>query len=73
MPSLVIIAGPNGAGKSTVSASILEPYGIQSFDYDSRMYSEWKKFDFDPAIEEGIRNKTSEDFHKYLTNGFKKK
>jgi predicted ABC-type ATPase len=62
LPSLILIAGANGAGKSTSSASLLEKFGINAFDYDYEFHSRWKKFSFDPIIEQGVRDSVSEIF-----------
>lgn len=62
----IIISGPNGAGKSTISKEILKPYQIKSFDWDVQFYNNWRKFDFDPVIVDGIINKTNVDFEDHL-------
>ena len=63
MPRLTIIAGPNGAGKSTSSKSLLQERGIEAFDFDKEFYNTWRLFDFDPAVERGVRESIEE---KYL-------
>lgn len=61
-PTLFVIAGPNGAGKSSSSKVVLEPYGLEAFDWDHEFYSRWKRFDSDPLTEEGVRQHASELF-----------
>jgi predicted ABC-type ATPase len=62
VPILSVIAGPNGAGKSTLSSSFVSEYGITSFDFDHVFYSAWEQFDFDPILENNIREKTGQIF-----------
>lgn len=71
MASLIIIAGPNGAGKSTSSSSILRPLGIRAFDFDKVFYEKWSKFEFDPSIQEGIKNATLNEFQEHLEFAYK--
>jgi predicted ABC-type ATPase len=59
---LSVIAGPNGAGKSTNSKVLLDLYGIAAFDYDFEFYNSWKKFSYDPLVENGIRERTNKLF-----------
>jgi len=61
-PTLFIIAGPNGAGKSTISAALLQPFNIKAFDYDEELEQAWRRFSFDPAIENGVRNSVADLF-----------
>ncbi len=61
-PTLFIIAGPNGAGKSTTSAALLQPFNIKAFDYDKELEVAWGRFDFDPTIEDGVRESVGELF-----------
>lgn len=70
---LFVIAGPNGAGKSTSSAEILKKYNITAFDWDFEFYSVWKKFDFDPLVEEGVRSKTSEKLQQLINKSLASK
>lgn len=63
-PELVIIAGPNGAGKSTTSLDILFDLGIKSFDFDLEFYSVWKKFGYDPGVENGVKESVSRLFEE---------
>jgi len=61
-PTLFIIAGPNGAGKSTNSADFLKPYNLIAFDYDKELELAWRRFSFDPAVENGVRDSVDELF-----------
>jgi predicted ABC-type ATPase len=65
-PTLFIIAGPNGSGKSFFSDSYLKQNGfnLTSFDYDLEFEMRWKKFSYDPYIEDGVRSATSEFFEE---------
>ncbi|HEV8513703.1 MAG TPA: zeta toxin family protein [Cyclobacteriaceae bacterium] len=63
-PELVIIAGPNGAGKSTTNLDILFDLGIKSFDFDLEFYSAWKRFGYDPGVENGVKAFVSELFEE---------
>lgn len=73
-PELIIIAGPNGAGKSTTSKEILSRFGVQAFDWDAEFYHLWgNKFNFDPAVEQGVRNVTTEKFEQHIRDAFKNK
>jgi predicted ABC-type ATPase len=58
LATLYIIAGPNGAGKSTNSKALLGwfNFSLTAFDYDKELYATWKRFGFDPAVEEGVRD-----------------
>ncbi|MFM7850815.1 MAG: hypothetical protein ACKO96_02625 [Flammeovirgaceae bacterium] len=62
MATLFIIGGPNGAGKSTNSAALLEPYSLTAFDYDKELELAWKRFSFDPVVEDGVRDSVGELF-----------
>lgn len=64
LPELVIVAGPNGAGKSTTSLDILFDLGIKSFDFDLEFYSAWKKFEYDPFVENGVMESVSRLFEE---------
>lgn len=61
-PTLFVIAGPNGAGKSTSSAAFLEPFNLTAFDYDKELELAWRRFSFDPAVENGVRDSVGELF-----------
>ena len=68
MPRLTIIAGPNGAGKSTFSKKLLEEQGIEAFDFDKEFYNTWKRFDYDPAVERGVRESVADKFDEAKQN-----
>jgi predicted ABC-type ATPase len=70
-PFFFIIAGPNGAGKSTSSTAILKRYGVKAFDWDAEFYSTWKRFGYDPAVENGVKDSTTEKFEEHLKKAFK--
>jgi len=61
---LVIIAGPNGAGKSTTSDDLLFDLNIKSFDFDKEFYSSWAKYDYDPMVENGVKESVGELFEQ---------
>lgn len=65
-PKFFIIAGPNGAGKSTSSKEILKQYGIEAFDWDAEFYNLWSRFSYDPAVEKGVKDRTTELFNEHL-------
>jgi predicted ABC-type ATPase len=67
----LIIAGPNGAGKSTASKAMLKAYGVEAFDWDFEFYKLWKKFGFDPAVENGVKDRTTELFNEHLNEALK--
>lgn len=69
-PLFIIVAGPNGAGKSTSSKKILEDYGIEAFDWDAEFYKLWSRFSFDPAVEKGVKDRTTELFNEHIDNAF---
>ncbi len=71
-PFFIVVAGPNGAGKSTTSKDILEPYWIEAFDWDKEFHEQWKIFDFDPAVVEGIRESINSKFQSHLNHAFSK-
>ncbi|MDW3209283.1 MAG: zeta toxin family protein [Reichenbachiella sp.] len=73
IPTLTVIAGPNGAGKSSHSKSLVADFGIEAFDFDKEFYSAWKKFGYDPVIEEGVKNSITEKFNQGLDFAFSKK
>jgi predicted ABC-type ATPase len=55
VPSLFIIAGPNGAGKSTFSKKLIAPFDatLTPFDFDKEFDLTWRRFSYDPRVEEG--------------------
>ncbi|NOS91219.1 MAG: hypothetical protein HOP30_04815 [Cyclobacteriaceae bacterium] len=59
---MFIIGGPNGSGKSTNSEAFLEPYNLTAFDYDKELELAWRRFSFDPAVEDGVRDSLDELF-----------
>lgn len=65
-PKFFIIAGPNGAGKSTSSKEMLKQYGIEAFDWDAEFYKLWSRFGYDPAVEKGVKDRTTELFNEHL-------
>ncbi len=71
----VVIAGPNGAGKSSTSKTLLSDLNIptDAFNWDARFEKNWRQFDYDssPQLIDGIRNKTNQEFSRYLNRGFK--
>jgi len=72
-PLFIIIAGPNGAGKSTSSETILKTYGVKAFDWDAEFYKNWGRCDFDPIVENGARERTTEMFEEHLEKAFSEK
>ena len=73
-PELIIIAGPNGAGKSTTSKDILSKYGVKAFDWDAEFYKQWgDKYNFDPAVEQGVRDATTDKFEHHIEEALKTK
>lgn len=70
--NLFVIGGPNGAGKSTSSQAILSKHNLVAFDWDQVFDNYWNKFNYDPALIEGIRNKTNSDFSQYIESSFEK-
>lgn len=69
-PYFIVIAGPNGAGKSTTSKDILEPYGIEAFDWDKEFEALWKGFGYDQAVIDGVRESTNSKFQSHIENAF---
>ncbi|MEM9078824.1 MAG: zeta toxin family protein [Bacteroidota bacterium] len=69
-PEFIVIAGPNGAGKSATSRKLLEPFGVEAFDWDEQFQSKWRHFGYDPAIKEGIRQSVNSDFQSHIEEAF---
>ena len=61
-----MIGGPNGAGKSTSSTAILSKYNLIAFDWDKQFDLNWKNFNYDPSVIEGIRSTTNTSFSEYI-------
>ena len=69
----IILAGPNGAGKSTLATDLIyKRYKVQTFDWDKEFELEWKRFQFDPKVEQGVRDKVSDDFQNLIETSFSK-
>lgn len=69
----VILAGPNGAGKSTLATDLVyKRYKVQTFDWDKEFELEWKRFQFDPQVEQGVRDKVSDNFQNRIHTSFSK-
>lgn len=41
---------------------MLRPFQLTSFDYDQELETIWRRFDFDPLVEEGVRNEVGDKF-----------
>ena len=46
-------------------------YRIKAFDFDEEFYSKWSKYDFDPLIQQGIRETFADQFENHLNSGFR--